>query len=225
MPSLVPGNPKRNTPFQLFMSGSNRNAIIIGVTGGIACGKSEVGRILEELGFVVCDADRVAHTLMDKGSVVFCKIVEHFGQQILTEEGEISRPVLGKIVFGDSQKLKQLNGLVHPAVRRSLCEWIAQMRETGIPAAVLLPLLFESGMQDLDWDAIICVSCPENEVFRRLGKRGLQSEEAEQRVRSQMPLAEKERLADHVLPNSGTREELKWVVQKMVQSIMLEREL
>ncbi|MEI6892854.1 MAG: dephospho-CoA kinase [Pontiella sp.] len=205
------------------MSGLKRNAIVIGVTGGIACGKSEVGRILEKMAFSVCDADRVAHALLEKGSVVFGKVVEHFGEQILTEEGEISRPVLGKIVFEDSQQLKQLNALMHPAVRAVLSQWIEHMRGEGKSLAILLPLLFESGMQDLEWDAVICVSSSENEVFQRLEKRGLRPEEAEQRVRSQMPLAEKESRADHVLPNRGTLAELKLVVRKTVDTIMQER--
>lgn len=206
-----------------FMSDSNLKVIVLGITGGIACGKSEVGRILEEMGFMVCDADRVAHALMDKGSTVFHEVVNRFGEQILTENGDISRPVLGKIVFEDSKKRVLLNGLVHPAVRRELVKWMNEMRVEGKSSAVLLPLLFESGMQQLDWDAVVCVSSPENDVFQRLEKRGLRQEEAEQRVSSQMPLAEKERLADHVLPNVGTLGELKLAVRNTVNAIMLER--
>jgi dephospho-CoA kinase len=205
------------------MSGIKRNAIVIGITGGIACGKSEVGRILEEMGFAVCDADRIAHTLMDKGSAVFRNVVDHFGEKILTDKGEISRPVLGKIVFEDSQKLEQLNALVHPAVREALAEWINQARADEKSAAILLPLLYESSMEDLDWDSVVCVSSSEDEIFQRLEKRGLGSKEAEQRVSSQMPLAEKESLADHVIPNSGTLGELKLAVRKTVEAIMLER--
>ncbi|MDF7825269.1 dephospho-CoA kinase [Pontiellaceae bacterium B12227] len=205
------------------MSGLKRNAIVIGITGGIACGKSEVGRILEEMAFSVCDADCVAHALMDKGSAVFRKVVDHFGEQILTEEGEISRPVLGKIVFEDPQQLEQLNALVHPAVRAVLSKWIEEMRARGKPSAILLPLLYESGMQNLKWDAVVCVSSPENDVFQRLEKRGLSPEEAEMRVRSQMPLAEKESRSDYVLPNIGTLGELKLAVRKTVDAIMQER--
>ena len=196
---------------------------MLGITGGIACGKTEVGRILGEMGFRLCDADHVAHTLMGRNSAVFNKVVDLFGEQILTEEGEISRPVLGKIVFEDSQRLELLNTLVHPAVRRALAAWIMTMRAEKRSAAVLLPLLFESRMHDLDWDAVVCVSCPENKIFQRLEKRGLSHEEAEQRVCSQMPSAEKERLADYVIPNSGTLGELKLAVRETVDAIMLER--
>ncbi|MDF7800645.1 dephospho-CoA kinase [Pontiellaceae bacterium B1224] len=205
------------------MSDFKPKATILGITGGIACGKSEVGRILDEMNFKVCDADRVAHTLMGKGSAVFKRVVALFGEQILSEDGKISRPVLGKIVFEDPQRLTQLNALVHPAVRQALATWIEKMRSEKKNAAVLLPLLFESGMKDLDWDAVVCVSSPENKVFQRLEKRGLSHDEAEQRVCSQMPLAEKERLANQIIPNIGTLEELKLAVRKTVDAIMLER--
>lgn len=205
------------------MSDSNRKAISIGVTGGIACGKSEVGRVLSEIGFTVCDADRVAHTLMDKGSPIFQNVVDHFGDQILTENGDISRPVLGKLVFDDPSKLCELNALVHPAVRKTLEHWLECQRAEDKPAAVLLPLLYESGMEDLNWDAVVCVSSPQQEVFQRLERRGLSQEEAEKRVLSQMPLAEKEERADKVIPNVGTLGELELAVRKTVEAIMLER--
>lgn len=205
------------------MSDSKRKAISIGVTGGIACGKSEVGRILSEIGFAVCDADRVAHTLMDNGSPIFQNVVDHFGDQILSENGDISRPVLGKLVFDDPFKLGELNALVHPAVRQALEEWLEGQRAEGQPAAALIPLLYESGMEDLKWDAVVCVSSLEQEVFQRLEKRGLSPEEVEKRINSQMPLAEKEERADVVIPNNGTLGELELVVRKTVKTIMLER--
>ena len=110
------------------MSNIERNVVVLGVTGGIACGKSEVGRILGEMGFAVCDADRVAHELMKKGTPVFSQVVNRFGTAILLENGEISRPILGKIVFEDSEQREVLNELVHSAVRESLTGWIDQMR-------------------------------------------------------------------------------------------------
>lgn len=205
------------------MFGHHRNAVILGITGGIACGKSETGRILEKLGFAVCDADRVAHDLMDEGTPVYKKVVEVFGEQILSESGGISRPVLGKLVFDDPAKLETLNRLVHPAVRTELEEWIRIQRAEKNRAAVLLPLLFECGMEDLGWDRIVCVTSPEAEVFRRLELRGLNPDEAEKRVHSQMPPAEKEKRADLVIPNNGTLGELKLAVKLAAAAIMLER--
>jgi dephospho-CoA kinase len=207
----------------VYMSNKERNVVVLGVTGGIACGKSETGRILGGMGFAVCDADRVAHELMKKGTPVYNKIVEHFGTTILSDNGEISRPLLGEIVFEHPGQRDVLNKLVHPAVRESLSGWIGQMRSKGQPAAVLIPLLFESGMRDLDWDAVLCVSSTETEIFQRMEKRGLSRDEAEKRIHSQMPSAEKEKRSDYVVPNHGTLGELELAVRKTVEAIVGER--
>lgn len=201
------------------MSNDKSNVVILGVTGGIACGKSEAGRILGENGFSVCDADHVAHGLMKKGTAVFKQVVDHFGVGILAENGEISRRQLGSIVFNDPARLQMLNQLVHPAVRDQLEQWIAGKRSAGVKAAVLIPLLFESGMQDLDWDAILCVSSSKTDVIRRLNRRGMTHSEAEQRISSQMPAAEKEALADYVVPNRGTLGEMETALRKIVAVI------
>lgn len=205
------------------MSNNRRNVVVLGVTGGIACGKSEVGRILGEMGFAVCDADRVAHKLIAKGSPVFEQVVAHFGADILTQSGEISRPILGKIVFEDPAQRDVLNTLVHPAVRKALVEWVDQMRTGGQCAAALVPLLYESGMQNLDWDAVLCVSSRSEEIFKRLESRGLSREEAERRMDSQMPLVKKEKLADYVIPNHGTLGELERATRDAVEALMGER--
>ncbi|MEN7973183.1 MAG: dephospho-CoA kinase [Verrucomicrobiota bacterium] len=205
------------------MSNKDRNVIVLGVTGGIACGKSAAGRILCEMGFAVCDADHVAHELMKKGAPVFEQVVDHFGARILMNDGEISRPLLGEIVFEDPGQRNVLNRLIHPAVREALEQWISEKRRAGRNAAVLIPLLFESGMQDLDWDAILCVSSRIEDVFNRLEKRGFTRDEAKRRVRSQMPLEEKEMLADQVVPNHGTLKELETATRKAVEAIVGER--
>ena len=194
-----------------------RNALILGVTGGIACGKSEAGRILVELGFEVRDADLVAHGLMEKGTPVFRKLVDFFGGRILSDDGEISRPILGEIVFDNPAQRDALNQFVHPAVREALAGWINGRRQQGRPGAVLVPLLFESGMDSLDLDAVLCVSCPEDLVFQRLEKRGLNRADAERRIGAQMPLSEKERRADFTVPNAGTLQELKEAIKEAVQ--------
>ena len=190
------------------MTGLSRVSFILGITGGIACGKSEAGRILKKMGFSVCDADRVAHDLMQKGTPVYQRVVEYFGKRILAEEGEILRSALGEIIFKNPSEREALNRMVHPAVRDYLECWITEKRRQKIKAAVQVPLLFESGMDELDWDAILCISSSEEWVFQRLEKRGVTGLDAEQRMRSQMPLAEKEQRADYVIPNEGTLEDL-----------------
>lgn len=205
------------------MTSGARNSLVLGITGGIACGKSEVGRILGEMGFAVCDADQVAHELMGKGTPVYRQVVDYFGPCIVSADGEIARPVLGKIVFENPGEREALNGMVHPAVRERLEGWMTRQRGLGKNAAVLVPLLFESGMDTLEWDAILCVSSLEKQVFQRLEKRGMERVHAEQRVRSQMPLAEKERRADLVVPNHGTLGELKEATRKAVEKVLAER--
>lgn len=205
------------------MSKNKCNAVVLALTGGIASGKSEAGRILEELGFEVCDADRVAHDLMKKGTPVFSQVVDLFGNHILTDDGEISRPVLGGIVFDNPDRLQHLNQLVHPSVRERIEQWIGKMRAADKKAAVMIPLLFESGMQDLGWDAILCVSSREEDVIKRLVTRGLSPEDAKKRISSQIPTAEKEKLADYVVHNYGTQGELDAAIQVVIKAIEGER--
>jgi len=205
------------------MSDNKRYSIVLGITGGIACGKSEVGRILRDLGFVVCDSDHVAHGLMAKGMAVHQRIVECFGDHVLDGSGEISRSALGTLVFDDPEKLSRLNRLIHPAVRVELQRWIAERRSNGDSAAVQIPLLFESGMDTLDWDAVVCVSSKEDQVCERIAARGINLIDARKRIAAQMPLGEKERLSDRVIRNFGTLQELEEATRKTVESLIVER--
>ena len=205
------------------MSGTERKAIVLGITGGIACGKSEVGRILEERGFAVLDSDTVAHDLMKEGTPIYQKVLDHFGKDILADTGEISRAALGKIVFEDATERSTLNQLVHPAVREQLVQWIAGQRQKGNRAAALIPLLFESRMEALNWDAVVCVSSSDSLVIERLQQRGLKLEDAERRMQSQMPLVEKEQRSDYVVSNHGTIEQLEHFTRETVMKIMAER--
>ncbi|MBT8042937.1 MAG: dephospho-CoA kinase [Pontiella sp.] len=199
------------------MSDTQRNTLVIGLTGGIACGKSIAGKILESLGFDVCDSDVIAHDLMAQGTGVYRRVVEHFGERILSGTGEIDRAVLGQIVFNHPEQLEKLNGLVHPAVRDTLAAWISEKRETQQNAAVQIPLLFESGMDSLDWDAVFCISATEDEVLRRLKARGLSAAEAMQRIQAQMPLKEKEKRSDCIIPNDGTLKDFTEAIEQAVQ--------
>jgi dephospho-CoA kinase len=202
-----------------------RNFLVLGITGGLACGKSEVGTVLEQMGFVVCDADRVAHQLMGKGMPIYRRVVAHFGSEILAEDGEISRPLLGKLVFANPAEREVLNALVHPAVGDELRWWMAERRAEKQDAAVLLPLLFESGMESLDWDAIGCVSCSEELVLSRLEKRGFNRDAARVRIEAQLSVEEKARRSNFIILNNGTIAELKQVVQDVVKKIRTKKEL
>ena len=162
---------------------------------------------------------------MAKGTPVHHALVDHFGEGILSGEGEISRPSLGRIVFDDPRERLALNQLVHPAVREALQRWISERRRMGEHGAAQIPLLFESGMEKLEWDYIVCVSSLRDVMLERLQLRGMSLEEARKRVDSQMALAQKEERSDRVIRNLGTVEELERVTRQTVSSLLREREI
>lgn len=199
-----------------------KNSLVITITGGIASGKSEVGRILKSLGFELCDADHLAHELMRKGMKIYQGVVSSFGEGILSTDGEIDRQALGKIVFSDPQRRAELNQLVHPAVRETIVDWMARMRQANQKAAALVPLLYESGMENLGWDAVVCVAAPRDQVIDRLRDRGFDGAEAEQRIAAQMPAEERQARAEFVIWNDRSLADLEQNVRKTVELIISE---
>lgn len=182
---------------------------VIGLTGGIASGKSTVSYILKSLGAVIIDADKVARKVVEPGQPAWQDIVKEFGQQVLNEDMTINREVLGKLVFSDQSLLAKLNRITHPRVIECFREELARMARENPEAVVVLdvPLLFESGMYRLA-DEIWVVWANEKVQLERLMEReGFTPEEAWQRIRAQMPLEEKARRADRVINNSGTLDE------------------
>ena len=175
-------------------------------------------RILSAEGFKVLDSDFLAHELMSKNHPVYEKVVEHFGRAILGEDGEIDRTQLGKKIFADSEERAVLNRLVHPAVIRAAQEWIKDCREMQEDAAVLVPLLFEADWTE-GWDAVICVTAPEEQIFLRLEKRGISQGETRKRIAAQMPQTEKAARADFVIENKGTTEMLRSQLLDLVEKI------
>ena len=196
--------------------------IAIGITGGIACGKSAVGGILEAAGLQVLDTDRVAHALMVAGSGVHRQVVELFGEEILDAGGEIDRKKLGAIVFREPDRLAELNRIVHPAVGQAWRIWLAERVSAGEDVAVMIPLLFEVGA-DEGWDAILVVVAPEDQVLARLAARGLSEAEARLRIASQMPLDEKMKRTNFVIENDESMIDLERKTLQTWQAIQRER--
>ena len=194
---------------------TSHQSIIFALTGGIACGKSEAGRILTEEGFAVLDTDTLAHDLMKSGSAVFDDVVERFGREIVGADGELDRAVLGKFVFDNPAALEDLNRMVHPAVREAVEQW--KVEQTG-DAVVMIPLLFEAGWTE-GWDAIVCISADEDQVFQRLEKRGLSGDEARKRIAAQMPLNEKEKKSDFILKNNETLDALRNETHRVLEAV------
>ncbi|HOJ15249.1 MAG TPA: dephospho-CoA kinase [Deltaproteobacteria bacterium] len=181
---------------------------VAGLTGSIATGKSTVSSILEDLGAFIVDADRAAREVVLPGSRAFEEIVSLFGEKILGPDGAIDRARLARIVFRDEGMRRALEALVHPEVMKRMSEQVAGVASSRPDAVVILdvPLLFETGMHE-GLDEVIVVYCPEDEQVRRLVLRdSLSVEEALARVRAQIPIEEKRRIATLVIDNSGPLE-------------------
>ncbi|MGG1574945.1 dephospho-CoA kinase [Fictibacillus sp. NRS-1165] len=184
--------------------------MIIGLTGGIASGKSAVSNLLRSYNIPVVDADLIARQVVEQGQSAYVKIVEHFGKEVLDEEENIDRKKLGGIIFTDARKRKALNGIVHPAVRLEMKKQAEHYLMEGFSHVVMdIPLLFESRLTHMV-DRTLLIYVDEKTQFSRLVKRdNFTEEEARSRIASQMPLKDKVELADAVITNNGSLEELK----------------
>ncbi len=181
------------------------NKFLLGLTGNIACGKSTVLRQLSELGAFVIDADQMVHVILRKGGPAYEPVLTEFGPGILREDGEIDRRALGALVFSDPEKLKQLEEIEHPIVRRLID---VQIRDAPKPVVVLDAIkLIESGWADR-CDAIWAVTCRRDQQLDRLmTTRGYSRKEAEARINAQSPQEAKIARAGTVIDNSGTLEQ------------------
>ena len=180
----------------------------VGLTGGIASGKSTVSAILAELGATIIDGDQLAREVVERGTPGLAQVVEAFGPEILTASGDLDRPKLGQIVFNDPSLRKQLEGIVHPLV----FERYAAL-ESAAPADGLvvhdIPLLAESGRADT-FDAVIVVETPaEVQVERMLRDRGWTRADAESRIGAQATPEQRRAIATHLIVNTGTLDELR----------------
>ena len=179
----------------------------IGLTGGIASGKSSVGRLLEAQGLPLLDADVYAREALAPGSPGAGAVLERYGDGVRAPGGEIDRAALGRIVFGDGAERRWLEQLVHPLVR---ARFAAELQELGAEPLVVLvvPLLFEAGLETL-CSEVWLVDCDETQQLQRLVARdGLGEADARARIAAQWPLARKRQLADVVLNNRGGPEQL-----------------
>ena len=190
---------------------------IIGLTGGIACGKSTVSRALCALGAAIIDADALAHELSQPGQPIFNAYVERFGREIVTAGGTLDRAAIAVRVFADPAVRAEVDAIAHPLIRIAAEERLRAARAAGKKAAVLdVPLLFEAGW-DVLADEVWVVALPAEEQLARLLARDKSMSEGEARARisAQMPLAEKCARADVVIDNSGTKEETRDYVGKL----------
>lgn len=191
---------------------------IIGLTGGIASGKSTASAYIEEKGYPVLDADKYARKATAKSGPSYKGIIQAFGEDVVSEDGEIDRSRLGAIIFKDPGQRKVLNKLVHPEVRRMMNEDRDRLVQDN-HVFLDIPLLFENGLDD-QCDITLTVYVDESIQKTRLMERnGLTEAEAESRISSQMPLAEKRDKSDFVLDNSGSRANLYEQIEQFLSEI------
>ena len=181
----------------------------IGLTGGIASGKSTASAILRGWGACIIDADAVAHRLMEPQAPLYKAYRAHFGAGAILPDGRLDRRRIGQIAFKDPKEKRWLDETAHPVIREAMQQELARAEAAGEPCVILdIPLLFETGWQE-HVDETWLIAVPEPLQLARLQSRnGYSREEAEQRIDAQMPLSEKRRLADIVIDNSGTEQEL-----------------
>lgn len=196
---------------------------IIGITGGIATGKSAVTQVLHKLGYPVICADEIVHALYEANSATHDKVVKLLGTKIQKNNGGLDREKIASLVFANPQIRIKLEHIVHPAVREKIAELIKKYTaEKYVLIFVDVPLLFETGM-DKTMDAVICVVASQNVQIARLKKhRRMKLADSLARIRSQMPLREKIRKSDHVIYNNRGLSELSKKVKEVV-SFLTER--
>lgn len=194
----------------------------VGLTGGIASGKSTVARMLAARGALLIDIDDLAHAIIEPEGPVWKGIVGHFGKEILLPDRRIDRSKLGEIVFKDPEKRNALNRLVHPAVFDEWLKRLAEIEKATVDAVVVsdIPLLIEVGATAMV-DVILLVYIPRDEQIRRLiAREGFSREEAESRLYAQMPIEEKIPLADTVIRNEGSIEDTGRMVDQVWKELL-----
>ena len=189
----------------------------IGLTGGIAAGKSMVSRILDELGAWILDADAISREVVEPGTEGLKAVAAEFGEKVLLPDGSLDRRALGAEVFGDPQKLERLNGILHPIIKAEMLRRAAAIEENHPEDIVIfdVPLLIESGWQDAA-DEVWLVSAPIDERIRRIAMRdGLDEKQAMERISAQMTDEQKAKYADVIINNGGSIQELEERVTKL----------
>lgn len=182
--------------------------MIIGLTGSIATGKSTVSRMLKQKGYPIVDADEISRLVVEPGSPVLNKIEEAFGSDVLLQNGSLNREKLGNLIFNDEEKRQKLNSIIHPAVRLEMLRQKEEWLEKGKTTIIMdIPLLFESNLQSYVDKIIVVSATPDIQKERLIARNGYSADEADARINSQLPIAEKENGADAVINNNGALEE------------------
>ncbi|PTG55832.1 dephospho-CoA kinase [Staphylococcus chromogenes] len=182
---------------------------VIGLTGGIATGKSTVAELLKAHGFKIVDADIASRKAVEKGSEGLKNVVAEFGEEALTEEGEMNREYIGQQIFYDDLKREKLNAIIHPIVREIMENEKKQYLAQGHDVVMDIPLLFENELEKTVDEVWLVYTSPSIQIDRLMERNQLSIEDAKARIYSQISIDKKSRMADVVIDNFGTKLELK----------------
>jgi dephospho-CoA kinase len=185
--------------------GAERAFLLVGLTGGVATGKSTVSAMFRAMGCVIIDADLLAREVVEPGQPAYREIVEAFGPGVLQPDGGLDRKALGAVVFADSARRRRLEAITHPRIRERFAARLAELAGQGFDGIVIFdaPVMIESGNYRTMDRLVVVTSDEASQVARQQARDVLGEAGARRRIESQMPLAEKARLADYVVDNSG----------------------
>jgi dephospho-CoA kinase len=199
-----------------------RKFLLVGLTGGIATGKSTVSEMFRRLGGVVIDADVLAREVVQPGEPALAQIAAEFGQDVLQNDGTLDRKKLGAVVFGSAERRKRLEQITHPAIRDRFRRRLAELEAQSFDGLVFwdAPVMIESGGHR-DMDRLVVVTTDEATQAARLCTRdGIEITEADRKIRSQMPVAEKAKLADYLIDNEGDHAATEARVREVYEALL-----
>ncbi|HHW9624097.1 dephospho-CoA kinase [Staphylococcus aureus] len=190
---------------------------VIGLTGGIASGKSTVSELLSVFGFKVVDADKAAREAVKKGSKGLAQVREVFGDEAIDENGEMNRRYMGDLVFNHPEKRLELNAIIHPIVRDIMEEEKQEYLKQGYNVIMDIPLLFENELENTVDEVWVAYTSESIQMDRLMQRNNLSLEDAKARVYSQISIDKKSRMADHVIDNLGDKLELKQNLERLLE--------
>ena len=201
-----------------------RKFLLVGLTGGIATGKSTVSALLRQFGCEIIDADLLAREVVEPGQPAWTTIVAEFGQDVLTGDGTLDRKKLGAIVFADPERRRRLEAITHPAIRERFQARLDELAEKGFTGIVIFDaaVMIESGNYKNMDRLVVVVTDEPTQMSRLQGRDGTDDAEGRRKIASQMPLSEKAKLADYVIDNSVDRHETAEQVRRVFAALMSE---
>jgi dephospho-CoA kinase len=192
--------------------------LVVALTGGIGSGKSSVGEIFADLGAIVVDSDQLAREVVERGTIGFDQIIAAFGDEV-SKNGELNRAALAELIFKDETKREQLEQITHPLIRKAFAKIVYSAKADSI-VINQIPLLVES-KHDYKFDHVITVSAPEEVRIERLLKRGMTLTQIKQRLQAQSSDLQREKIADSIITNSGSKSELLSEVEKVWELLQI----